>query len=153
MATVSLVQMRTTYTRIQLYRKRDGAVRAAEHFMSRTQDLQTSTLTMDRSLAEVEKLLSKVETTAVRDYASTAKRICEAFDDATPLAEKDAQCLASACSDLPHLQDLLSSRGMQNGEAVVRPGKQWGGRGGGMGSKGGSGEAGYARVSMWEALG
>ena len=118
MATVSLVQMRTTYTRIQLYRKLDGAVRASQHFVSRTQDLQTSTLTVERSLAEVEKLLSKVETTAVRDYASIVKRICEAFDDAKPLAEKDAQCLASACSDLPHLQDLLSSRGLQNGEAI-----------------------------------
>ena len=109
MATVSLVQMRATYTRIQLYRKLDCAVRASEYFVSRTQDLQRSTLTVERSLAEVEKLLSKVETTAVRDYASTVKRICEAFDDAKPLAEESERCLTVACSDLPHLQELLEN--------------------------------------------
>ena len=77
---------------------------------------------MERSLAEVEKLLSKVETTAVRDYASTVKRICEAFDDAKPLAEESERCLTVACSDLPHLHELLAARGLESGE-VFEPKK------------------------------
>ena len=118
MACASLMQMRTTYARIGIYRRLYSAVRASEHFVSRTQDLQISTLALERSIADLEKLLLQVQAVAVRDYGSTVEKICTAYDVAKPLAEKAAQCLASACSDLPHLQDLLSSRGLQNGEAM-----------------------------------
>ena len=118
MACASLMQMRTTYTRIGLYRRLYSAVRASEHFVCRTEELKISTLALERSLADIEKLLLQVQAAAVRDYGSTVEKICTAYDAAKQLAEKDAQCLASACSDLPHLQDLLSSRGLQNGEAM-----------------------------------
>ena len=118
MASVSLVQMRATYARIGLYRRLYTAVRASEHFVCRTEELKISTLALARSLDDIEKLLLEVQAAAVRDYGSTVEKICTAYDAAKQLAEKDAQCLASACSDLPHLQDLLSSRGLQNGEAM-----------------------------------
>ena len=118
MACASLMQMRTTYARIGIYRRLYSAVRASEHFVSRTQDLKISTLALERSIADLEKLLLQVQAVAVREYGSTVEKICAAYDVAKPLAEKAAQCLASACSDLPHLQDLLSSRGLQNGEAM-----------------------------------
>ena len=110
--------MRTTYARIGIYRRLYSAVRASEHFVSRTQDLQISTLALERSIADLEKLLLQVQAVAVREYGSTVEKICTAYDVAKPLAEKAAQCLASACSDLPHLQDLLSSRGLENGEVM-----------------------------------
>ena len=118
MACASIMQMRTTYARIGIYRRLYSAVRASEHFVSRTQDLQISTLALERSIADLEKLLLQVQAVAVREYGSTVEKICTAYDAAKPLAEKAAQCLASACSDLPHLQDLLSSRGLENGEVM-----------------------------------
>ena len=118
MASVSLAQMRATYARIGLYRRLYSAACASEIFVSRTEELKISTIALERSLVDIEKRLLEVQAAAVRDYGSTVEKICTAYDAAKQLAEKDAQCLASACSDLPHLQDLLSSRGLQNGEAI-----------------------------------
>ena len=86
--------------------------------MSRTEDLQVSTRALERSIADLEKLLLQVQAVAVREYGSTVEKICAAYDVVKPLAEKAAQCLASACLDLPHLQDLLLSRGLQKREAM-----------------------------------
>ena len=118
MASVSLVQMRATYARIGLYRRLYSAACASEIFVSRTEELKISTIALERSLVDIEKRLLEVQAAAVRDYGSTVEKICTAYDAAKQLAEKDAQCLASACSDLPHLHDLLSSRGLENGEAM-----------------------------------
>ena len=90
MACASLMQMRTTYARIGIYRRLYSAVRASEHFVSRTQDLQISTLALERSIADLEKLLLQVQAVAVREYGSTVEKICAAYDVAKPLAEKAA---------------------------------------------------------------
>ena len=96
MASVSLAQMRATYARIGLYRRLYSAACASEIFVSRTEELKISTIALERSLVAIEKRLLEVQAAAVRDYGSTVEKICTAYDAAKQLAEKAAQCLASA---------------------------------------------------------